>query len=402
MSISAYSVFTAFLWFNLFIAVLCLLRKTLKYIGHNLFPLILALVLTLARLLLPWEPSFAFVLPSEQVFPVILYALQTELIATNFIHITIWMVVVAILVFVSVVRFNRMLVAFRDKSMNVHALPQADDPRLVPIFEDIVKTCPTKRKCYLYVVDSNDIPYSFGCFHSAIILPEKILSLSDSDLNLILRHEYQHHISKDGIVKLVIECLCCIMWWNPFIHLLRQNLNQTLELKCDAKITENFSRLEKFKYAEVIKRVLALFEGENTYPSKDDSLISISFLGITSKHRDEDDFDEGLIERIEAVLDFDRKDKAKYSFLCAVCVVLLFLSSFSFVVQARFSPSIEDLPSTSTNQEVLQVTPETAFLMDNHDGTYSLLINGHYLHRNIQAESLKHEPYQSLPVITTK
>ncbi len=398
MSISAYSVFTAFLWFNLFIAVLCLLRKTLKYIGHNLFPLILALVLTLARLLLPWEPSFAFVLPSEQVFPVILYALQTELIATNFIHITIWMVVVAILVFVSVVRFNRMLVAFRDKSMNVHALPQADDPRLVPIFEDIVKTCPTKRKCYLYVVDSNDIPYSFGCFHSAIILPEKILSLSDSDLNLILRHEYQHHISKDGIVKLVIECLCCIMWWNPFIHLLRQNLNQTLELKCDAKITENFSRLEKFKYAEVIKRVLALFEGENTYPSKDDSLISISFLGITSKHRDEDDFDEGLIERIEAVLDFDRKDKAKYSFLCAVCVVLLFLSSFSFVVQARFSPSIEDLPSTSTNQEVLQVTPETSFLVDNQNGTYALFVNETFWY-DIPETEIKYKPYHSLPIV---
>lgn len=395
MSISAYSVFTAFLWFNLFIAVLCLLRKTLKYIGHNLFPLILALVLTLARLLLPWEPSFAFVLPSEQVFPVILYALQTELIATNFIHITIWMVVVAILVFVSVVRFNRMLVAFRDKSMNVHALPQADDPRLVPIFEDIVKTCPTKRKCYLYVVDSNDIPYSFGFFHSAIILPEKILSLSDSDLNFVLRHEYQHHISKDGIVKLVIECLCCIMWWNPFIHLLRQNLNQTLELKCDAKITENFSRLEKFKYAEVIKRVLELFEGENTYPSKDDSLISISFLGITFKH--EDDFDENLIERLEAVLDFDKKDKAKYSFLCAVCVVLLFLSSFSFVVQARFSPSIEDLPSTSTNQEVLQVTPETAFLVDNHDGTYSLFVNEIFWF-DIPDENINHNPFCSLPI----
>ena len=79
MSISAYSVFTAFLWFNLFIFILGVLRKGLGVLlEYQLSPLILAIVLSLVRMLIPFEPSFSIILRSEQLLPSVLRFLRTQ------------------------------------------------------------------------------------------------------------------------------------------------------------------------------------------------------------------------------------------------------------------------------------------------------------------------------------
>ena len=70
MSISLYSVLTTFLWFNVFILLLCFLRWKLKILlGYQLFPLVLLIGLSVVRLLVPVEPFFALEVESTRVLP---------------------------------------------------------------------------------------------------------------------------------------------------------------------------------------------------------------------------------------------------------------------------------------------------------------------------------------------
>lgn len=47
---------------------------------------------------------------------------------------------------------------------------------------------------------------------------------------------------------------------------------------------------------------------------------------------------------------------------------------------------------------VVEITPETAVLVDNQDGTYKLLVNGVYFH-TVDSDAISREPYNLLPVI---
>lgn len=97
MSISIYSVLTSFLWFNLFVLVLCVLRWKLKIIlGYNLYPLFVLTVLSTVRLLLPFEPSFATVLRSERVLPFLQEVLRKKIIIGSM-NIPLWVMIVLIL-----------------------------------------------------------------------------------------------------------------------------------------------------------------------------------------------------------------------------------------------------------------------------------------------------------------
>ena len=116
MSISIYSVLTSFLWFNLFVLVLCVLRWKLKIIlGYNLYPLFVLTVLSTVRLLLPFEPSFATVLRSERVLPFLQEVLRKKIIIGSM-NIPLWVMIVLILSLVSAILLIRLLSSVRQEA----------------------------------------------------------------------------------------------------------------------------------------------------------------------------------------------------------------------------------------------------------------------------------------------
>lgn len=398
MSISIYSVLTSFLWFNLFIIILCFLRRKLGIIlGYSLLPLTILLVLSIVRLLFPFELPFAIVLRSEQMLPIIQKILRTRVFSAGTTNITLTIMVVSILSLVSVVLFVRLLLLVHRKLRSFKSRVQTDDTRLLSIFEQIKNESPSRRKCHLYVSKNCSGPYIFGFMYSGIMLPQDILSLSDQDLYYVLKHEWQHHLENDVSVKFFIEGLCCILWWNPFVFLLRHNLNQTLELKCDKRVTKDLNLEQRINYTESLLHVLTLCTMDEPMSPKE-GVASIPFLGMATKHKSS--ADENTLQRFDAILESDIQNK-KVAITCGTCLLFLFLFSFCFVIQPYSLPSEEDFwPDTKDEVAVslLQITPESSLLVDNQDGTYSLFVDGEYW-RDISNQEIKYDPYQSLPVI---
>ena len=94
------------------------------------------------------------------------------------------------------------------------------------------------------LLDSGDIahpPVLFGFFSPKLLLPVKYFQkLSDSDLELILTHEYVHYRSGDGIINILTLCLWPFCWYNPFFLAARRRLRVNCELACDAEVLKRY------------------------------------------------------------------------------------------------------------------------------------------------------------------
>ena len=258
---------------------------------------------------------------------------------------------------------------------------------------------PSRRQCRLYVSDQCPGPCIFGVVRSHVLIPRELCALGDRDLYYVLKHEWRHHLEYDVAVKLLIECLCCLLWWDPLVYLLRYNLNQTLELKCDAKVTREFQEEERLSYAEALMNTLRVC-GRKSVAQPGEAMLSIPFLGATlAKRRVK--ADEDLIQRFDVVLEVDRKDSKRMRRGLIAVMFLMFAASFCFVIQPYGLPLIEDLNSEIAQGDTvgsIDFTSETSFLIDNQDGTYSLFINGEYLH-DVGEEDIENEMFQSIPII---
>ena len=402
MSISLYSVLTTFLWFNVFVLLLCILRWKLKILlGYQLFPLLLLIGLSVVRLLVPVEPFFALEVESTRVLPFLQDRSRVEVAAIGGQTVTVASLVILVLSAVSLALLVRLFFLLHRKSSQLRQGARTDDPRLLAIFQRVKAEAPSRRQCRLYVSDQCPGPCIFGVVRSHVLIPRELCALGDRDLYYVLKHEWRHHLEYDVAVKLLIECLCCLLWWDPLVYLLRYNLNQTLELKCDAKVTRAFQEEERLSYAEALMNTLRVC-GRKSVDQPRETMLSIPFLGATlAKRRVK--ADEDLIQRFDVVLEVDRRDSRIMKKTFAAAMIFLFSVSFCFVVQPYSLPALEDLTVETKSEDTVgpfRISPDTSFFVDNQDGTYSLFVDGEYLH-DVEGQAIESEMFQSIPIISS-
>lgn len=402
MSISLYSVLTTFLWFNVFVLLLCILRWKLKILlGYQLFPLLLLIGLSVVRLLVPVEPFFALEVESTRVLPFLQDRSRVEVAAIGGQTVTVASLVILVLSAVSLALLVRLFFLLHRKSSQLRQGARTDDPRLLAIFQRVKAEAPSRRQCRLYVSDQCPGPCIFGVVRSHVLIPRELCALGDRDLYYVLKHEWRHHLEYDVAVKLLIECLCCLLWWDPLVYLLRYNLNQTLELKCDAKVTREFQEEERLSYAEALMNTLRVC-GRKSVDQPRETMLSIPFLGATlAKRRVK--ADEDLIQRFDVVLEVDRRDSRIMKKTFAAAMIFLFSVSFCFVVQPYSLPALEDLTVETKSEDTVgpfRISPDTSFFVDNQDGTYSLFVDGEYLH-DVEGQAIESEMFQSIPIISS-
>ena len=84
-------------------------------------------------------------------------------------------------------------------------------------------------------------PVLFGFFRQKLLLPVACFrNFSDSELELLLTHEYIHYRSWDGIINILTLFLWPFCWYNPFFLAARRRLRINCELACDAEVLKRF------------------------------------------------------------------------------------------------------------------------------------------------------------------
>lgn len=106
----------------------------------------------------------------------------------------------------------------------------------------------------MYVCPTISSPMLVGLLHPVIYLPDE--SLTEDELELVLRHELTHYQRKDLLVKAALLLCRAVHWFNPVMLPLSRWLCYCQEASCDSCVTRNASQEERRFYSETIIHVI--------------------------------------------------------------------------------------------------------------------------------------------------
>lgn len=93
-------------------------------------------------------------------------------------------------------------------------------------------------------------PMLLGFFKPFIVLP--MHSFSQSETEMVLRHEFIHYRNKDSFKKLFFAFVTAVQWFNPFVWLLMREFYGSLECMCDEAVTINSNKQYKKDYCYML------------------------------------------------------------------------------------------------------------------------------------------------------
>ncbi|MBO9619941.1 MAG: TonB-dependent receptor plug domain-containing protein [Niabella sp.] len=95
----------------------------------------------------------------------------------------------------------------------------------------------------IYQLDEDMRPFSFG---NAIFINTELHS--GEELEEIIRHEFVHVKEKHTLDIIWSELLCILLWFNPFVWLLRKNIKQNLEFLADKQVLQGGMDKKEYQY----------------------------------------------------------------------------------------------------------------------------------------------------------
>lgn len=205
----------------------------------------------------------------------------------------------------------------------------------------------------VFVCPGIAIPFAAGIIRKWIVLPDR--SFTEEDLYYILKHEYGHLCNHDLAVLMLIHIYCCIFWWNPMVYLLKTDVADILEIKCDMVVTQKFSKTEKLGYLELLYRIA------REAPVKTGKRPRMAARFFTRKEKE-----TPLIERFKLITKPIKKPVWVGQAIVIAVSIGIWLASYCFILQPAFDPPEEDIYTDSSVREI-----HTLYLIKHKDGTYS-------------------------------
>lgn len=349
MQVTVFSVWMTVLWSSILISVFYVLRvKMVLYDLCSVTGIMVLYLFCFARMLFPVEFSWTRVIAVSKVYNEIFDVLQNKIYMGM--ELRVYHLVALVWLTGAVLQFCCMLCQYRKAIQYFGSLLPMQNGAAVKAacriagdkIPDIVQT-PAVR-----------IPCCMGIFKKRILIPEK--SFSDTELYYIILHEYIHLQNNDFLVKMLINMLCAFYWWNPFVCLLKKDLNQSMEIRCDSLVVQRLGRQERGDYLSVI-----LKEFKNSQDRSECSDQREAVVQLFESHPD------SLVERFRLVADEKRcQMKRGKLWICLIASGLLVMS-YSFIIQTKFEAPLEEIGSAGNTYEVIN---ESAYIIRHSSGSY--------------------------------
>lgn len=230
---------------------------------------------------------------------------------------------------------------------------KTEDTELNNILDEI---CTDKEKRNIKIVQTAavEVPCCIGTFEKRILIPDK--KYSREELHYIILHEYTHLDNKDILTIQLINILCIVFWWNPFVYILKGDMYQSIEIRCDQTVTKKLKSAERGNYlAVILKEYKASVQGKEFRKPA-------GAMPLFEDHSDH------LIERFRLVAEGKQSSSCIERILVPVIAVALLVLSYSFVLQSQY-----EVPESTYNVEnsIWEVNRQNAYVHE-VDGKYYL------------------------------
>lgn len=359
MSVTVFSFFMSVLFSTLFIAAIHLLCNQAFFLQSFGVHTILGLhILCLFRTIVVLELPFTVPIGLRNVYSTVFKTVWAAQIPVGDSQIRMLLALCGIWAVVSVT----LIVQFLWKSWKVSRKAEwystNKDPRAERVLDRVKNESWRMPAVSVCICPTLDIPMGTGLFRHRICLPEH--EYTQEEMYYILKHEYTHFCNRDLTVKFLVHLFCCVFWWNPAVYLLKKDISQILEIKCDIRATEKFSKRERLEYLLTIVRVLERVESTGrTQPP----MLS---TGLASRKNQDD-----TRERFRMITAVPRSISRLCQGAFWTLAVTLVVASYSFVLQPAFDPPVEDI---YTDSSVVEIDTTNSYITKDQSGNYFMVI----------------------------
>lgn len=250
MQITIFSVWMTFVWCSIFIVLCYILRKRSVLLNlSSMTGIIILYLFCLIRLAVPVELPWTKVVSGGSLYNFLYQIFGCEItcvagheIYVYHIFVVAWGVVMAVLLTRYRIQYHRVVSYFSE-------MEKTEDTELNNILDEI---CTDKEKRNIKIVQTAavEVPCCIGTFEKRILIPDK--KYSREELHYIILHEYTHLDNKDILTIQLINILCIVFWWNPFVYILKGDMYQSIEIRCDQTVTKKLKSAERGNYLTVI------------------------------------------------------------------------------------------------------------------------------------------------------
>ncbi|RKI42612.1 M56 family metallopeptidase [bacterium D16-51] len=381
MYFTIFSLIVAVFWVSVFAKLISVLRKQMAVLKYfSVSPLIIMLLFCILRIVLPIELPYTYVFEIKRILPQIQSFFAISIFSYGQIKITIAVLLGIIWFIVATILAVRNIWSYCHFRKFLNFLPASDDERLYHLLAETGVDSPQKvRK--IIVHDAVQSPAIVGAIHPIIILPN--IDFDDEELLGIFIHEIAHYKYKHHFVRLLTEFVHICFWWNPLFKDLSSEMEHALEMHSDKMVSRKLTYSQQKKYLSTIIRIL-----EDTENS---GLPSGFSCGLVDEPNN-----EKLQQRFKMILGKHYQEKKKFNFAAIVCIVFIFLLSYSFVLQPYSEPTASDYGYE--DEEDIFFSASDYYIIETEDGydlyKYPQNLVGHMEDIGSEFKSLK--VYQSL------
>lgn len=356
MQITIFSVWMTILWSSILILIFYFLRKKLILLDVcSVSGVLILYIFCIIRLMIPIELPWTKELWGGELYNWVYEVVRYEVVSGINIYQMFGLIWMAGAFFFLI----KLTIKYIKLRKMLDRIPVRKDERTESILTAVLKD--KEKRPEIVKTSAVQIPCCVGVFHKRILIPAK--EYSDEELHYIILHEHTHLKNNDVLTKLLINSICAVYWWNPLVYLLRKDMQQSLEIRCDGQVSKKMDSISRSNYLAVM---LAEFK-DNCHADEFKKYHS-SVMPLFEEHS------EKLIERFQLVSDRKNGTSIKGNVVAIAITVCLLIVSYSFVLQSEYKCPIEEIETDNKSYSV------------NSDNSYITIRDGEYILHTGQQE----------------
>ena len=364
MKFTFFSFVMAVIWSGVLFSIIALLQKNARTIRYLSIKMILAVyIVSIFRFLFPVEFPFTVIVGDRELYAPIYRALCLDTYSIGSWEFSLVHVVVACWLIGSIIhiyRFYRRYRNFWRQALLSDRPDETQQQQLDRVWEQLSSQKQCQKRFLVRYTNLADVPMGFGVRRPIILLPKA--EYTDTEMYYILLHECSHFSKRDSLIKIAMEFLCDIFWWNVSAGVVRESMDEMLEIRCDTVVMEKAGYEQKRDYLDTLKN--SLYRMKELQDSRK-SLTATSLLTTDKKKQLSKRF--ALIADPPKELTGIRKAVSWVAFTVVMGGTLLL--SYSFIWQPAYDTPRTEIMTDNT-KVIYESTPDNTWLLVDEENCY--------------------------------
>ncbi len=345
--------------FLLFLIAYFLFVRSKRILTIGYHTLTVVCVLSVLRLLFPFEFSFGSNLHLNKMAThiVVIFRRKHMLLSTiTFslfdIGILVWMLGIIIGLYKYIKTYKRDHFLIHSLGVNV-----SNNDRYSKLLTCACQYYHLNRSFDIYEIDELSSPMIFSIRKPTILLPAQN-QYTDQELIFIFRHEVGHFYYHHLLYHFGVELFSIVYWWNPLNKYIKKQIDTLLEMSIDHSFSSSAD--ETIAYLNCLLKVKKQSAQQQLFPKLNSSLSM-------------NNLQESMLEKRFQLLTHSQKRQHFLSVFVVVISVSIYLFSYYFTLRGVSTPS------EAKNNEIFTLTNENSYGISNGDVTYDLYLYGEYI-----------------------